>query len=369
MKKKALNPLESPSVRSYMLIVKRILLNNLLIFLICGPIFSFKIALGISSTTLFLLVDPGHDHVSIKNELRQKGVQIRQSAPPNIIVAEFPAEISPASFPFIRHIYQGAIPIRELKNLGPLGMAAAIEWNRTLPENEKLDPAGGLRAMSASVSQRTLPAPESLGATTHGIKVICGWENAPGAQLTEIQMARDSSFKNIFNTSRTDQNTIELPIPDNGHPLIAYIRARHIDRPDASNSAADVMGPWSATTVTKIEFVDRLENQSAPVLTSPVNDYQTNGFTVFLEWNTKNSDSARIQLSKFDDFSSPWLDAVVKTKELAVPSTALHVGDTIYWRVMTFDTVTSPWSVARRFTVTAPTHPETDMFINPEAPK
>lgn len=351
-----------------MIIVKRLLLNNLFVLLAILPLFSTRNVLA-TQRTAFLILNSEVDILEASKKLEESGSRIKQSVPPNILVVQLGNLVNPSELPFVKTAYGTSIPIKELKTWGAIAMAAGIDWNRSLPHQEKSPLASGLSAMSAAAVKNTLPAPEELTAEVHGTRIECQWEPAPGALLSEIQVARDQQFNSVIFRAKTDRPTVYFPIPDSGVAMTAYIQVRHIERPSASDPRADLFGPWSIPVAVKIEEIQQRENQSPPVLSSPLDEYKTSGFTLILEWTAANTDRSRIQLCDNGDFSNPWMDVLTEGHEFVVPSTSLHVGDVVYWRVQTYSTDTSPWSASRQATIGEPSHHETDMFINPEAPQ
>jgi hypothetical protein len=77
----------------------------------------------------------------------------------------------------------------------------------------------------------------------------------------------------------------------------------------------------------------------------------------------------RVQVSEHSTFASIGVDLLATTGELSVPSAALKIGKTYFWRVRKWSSDGSDWSAVRRFVVTEPTHIENDAMINPEAPR
>jgi hypothetical protein len=368
MKKKANMSLESPSIRSYIHIVKQILLNNLILLVSILSLYS-RMSLAEQVRAVFIVLNSGVELTEANKQLESLGCRVKQTVPPNIIVAETPKSVNPGELPIVEAAYFNSIAIRQLKSFGPIGMAAGIEWNKSLPAQHKSPQANGLGAMNAAAIKQTLPAPEMLAATFKGPYVHCQWESAPGAMLSEIELSANAQFSNVLRRGKTDKSFIDFPIPDIGLPMTGYLRVRHRDRPDATNASLDIQGEWSEATPVRIDYVNQIQNQPIPVLTSPLDEYDSLGFTVILEWNTKNTDRSQLQLSSTEDFASPWMDISIEGHEFVVPSSTLHVGDVVFWRVKTFDGATSEWSSARKFMISEPSHHSTDMFINPEAPQ
>jgi hypothetical protein len=321
----------------------------------------------------FLIFTEGINLTEAAQKLENQGASIHQQIPPQIVTVDLPDGLNPSSIPSLKSFYVSAVPIDTLQPLGMLAVAAGVQWNRHLLKEAQTGATKGigmsaLNSMRALVSQKSLPAPGDPVLTPQGTRFLCEWKPVSGALYYHLQLSADPSFTKIFQT-RTNLTRVAIPTPDQAadhQPL--YFRVRAADRPDSEDSSTDIFGAWSKNASATAHAVEVDGALPAPIPTSPVDKFESEGFTVLLEWMGVR-ESARVQISRSQRFDEPFIDVLSDTPSFWIPSTALHLGDSFYWRVQSFGTKASRWSDVRQFRVGSPHHDQADMLINPEAPK
>ena len=366
--KKPRKPMESPSIRCYEQRVRKNLLNNLLVlfaFLLGGV--SKPVSAG---TSAFLIYDAGVDILREAVGLEQVGARVRQRVPPQILVVDLPDSLKANQISGARSVYTTPISLTTLEAYGPLAIAAGIQWNRNALRNPKTS-GQSVGAIRTLVSQKSLPATPPPTLAADGIAGLrLSWETLEGAPLYEIELALDAGFAQKYCVTRSHRPAAELPLPEGNGMKTVYARVRGVDSIEIEEGTReDVFGAWSHAASLTVAATPAGNSATVPLLTSPLADFVSEGFTLILEWTTGTSQQVRVQVARSDNFQSPLYDALLSGNEYVVPSPGLSVGDTLYWRVKAWGTQKSDWSQVRSLRIGAPHNTHTDVFVNPEAPQ
>ncbi len=323
-----------------------------------------------AGTPAFLIFHDGIDISIEAKNLEQNGARVRQQVPPHILVVDLPNSIPANKVSGTKSAYTTAITLASLEPYGPVAVAAGMQWNRGTVRSANAS-GKNLGAMRVLVSQKSLPAPASptialLGAA--GIRAE--WAPINGAIYYEVEAALDSSFNQRFCLTRNNRAMADLPLPEGTGDKTVYVRVRGVDVFDTDNGGKEeVMGAWSRSGSLGVTATPVDNTLSTPVLTSPNPDYNSEGFTLILEWTGSAAVQTRVQVARTSNFNSPLYDTVAANGEYVVPSPGLKVGDTLYWRVKAWGPQKSGWSQARSIRIGSPRNEHIDMFVNPEAPQ
>lgn len=359
MKKRVKTMATSP-VRVYERIMRKLLLNNLsLVFclFLATPVFA-------SLRPVFVVLAPDTDLNQIARDIQFSGGRVRQRVPPRVFVADLPPALNLSLRPGVQTVYTSAIPLDQLTPLGTLAVAAGTHWNRQQLEGTKKAGGSGFGAMRTLVAQRSLPRPTNLQLRSVGDSVEVTWIPVAAALFYEVEASASSDFSDPI---RTRSNRPGIRIPSMGNST--SVRVRAVDTTGADKENENVRGTWSDTS-TALTSLSLGNGASIPVLSSPLDGSQTEGFTLILEWMADSpSTDYRMQASRNAAFSDMIFDEVVAGGEYACPGPALREGDRLYWRVRRWDAVGSNWSAVRNVKIGAPRHHEVDSFVNPEAPQ
>jgi hypothetical protein len=199
--------------------------------------------------------------------------------------------------------------------------------------------SGGASPWSVSWSfttQRSAPpVPVALspadGAVMVPIATRLSWSTAPGASSYDVQVAEDTAFTMI-----SDSSTVtSIDISGLHHCTRHVWRLRSV----AGMRRSAWSAPWRFTTTL-----------AAPQLVAPPDNAQDVASSVELEWNgTTGATVYRVELSRMPDMSAPLLDTTgVSDTRLLLP--ALAAGTRHYWRVSGANTDgTGEASVVRSF--------------------
>lgn len=361
--------MESPSNWIYELMMKKVIPNTLVWLLIVG-LLSVTRPISAGSQAVFLILAEGIDLATEADRLETLGARIQQRVPPQILVAELPDSLREKRIPSVKTSYFSAIPLSALEPMGSVALAAGMQWNRRMLAHAKSLNPQSFGAMRAMVAQKSLTAPAHLTAVFSDTLIQVVWNAIPSAFSYEIQAALDGNFSKHLATTHTNTAGANLPPPDGNGPVAVYLRVRGIDHAQGVHRAEDdVVGAWSGLVALSVQAAPIDTSLAAPVLTSPLPNYESEGTTIILEWSGDPSLKNEIQVSRNEKFEVPLFNEVLRGNEFICPSTTLHAGDVLSWRVRISGAKKGPWSSVRRFTVGAPRHSVTDMFINPEAPK
>lgn len=308
----------------------------------------------------FLIFKPGTDLASTLSALSTQGVRLHHAVPPRIAEAEIPTGINPQSLVGVEKAYTRSIPLSEIRYLGPISVAAAMQWNKLQPKrNNSNNPlqisSVGEYSFDPPVLSKVLGTPSSLTAE---------WLPIDGAFFYEIQISPTQDFSAILARSITDRTSIRLGI-DSSKTSLVYARVRAGERGAADGRIPDKLGAWSEAQSTTLNFSKNSVSGARPIVTSPVDGYQSSGFSIVLEWS--GSAPYRIQLARDPDFNFIVADQLSDKNEFTPASSSLHIGDKLYWRVKGWDTSNSDWSETRHIDVTEPRGASDDGFVNPEA--
>jgi hypothetical protein len=339
------------------------------ILLVIGLCFLFKpLAFG-TDTPAFLIFSEGADGSKITSFLETGGAHVRARIPPQILIADLPPTFNPSSIPSIKTVYRNLIPLSALQPYGLMAVAAGMEWNQQIIHLSSTQGAQSYGAMRAMAAQKNLSAPQNFHAVTQDQTFHCSWTPVLGALFYQLQASFDAGFSKIELQTKTIHPEVQLsfPLVESTQPL--YLRVRAADRPNSEKADEDIYGAWAMASLGMSIPLTIDNSMPAPLVTSPVTNFESQGFNIILEWSVKNGIKSRVQISKANNFKETVVDEVVPSALYVCPSSALHLGDSLYWRVQAIERSSSPWSDARHFIVGSPRHVDSDALINPEAPK
>lgn len=361
--------LESNPYRIYVSVMRRLFLNNMALLVALSCLVSTAGAASGTQPT-FIILSPSADINVETSVLESQGAQVRASVPPQILIADLPTGISLSGAVVLKR-YVSAVPIKDLSSYGPVAVAAGINWNRNFvsASGSASLSSMGASAVRAMVAQESLPAPQGVTANVNANGFRVEWPAVPAALYYQIQVSKSADFSSVFYETRSGRLSVDFPRPESAALSSFYIRVRGADRPDTANAAADLFGRWSTPVQATVTGAVADGSRPAPTLTSPVDSLTSTGFTLLLEWTGEPARTYRLQVSRSASFSTTLIDELVPFETFAVPSAAMHVGETFFWRVRESSDRLSAWSDSRRFTVGEPHHALNDVFVNPEAPK
>lgn len=366
--KKSEKPVESPSIRSYEHVVKRVLLNNLCFVLIFGLAQS-SFASPSTTRPTFIVLDNDAAFDDSITAIRKAGGDVRQRIPPYIFVADIPTTVSVPSQVKSKYVFTSLLSPKSLEAYGPLAVAAAHQWNRQFVTQAQSAGAKSLSSMRVLVAQKSLPRVSDLQATIEGTTIRISWTGLEGARVYEVEAAHNASFTSRWLLTRSNTSSVTIAAPS-GRAGAMYIRVRGIDHLEGSHQATeDIFGAWSGATSVNVPLLTVNADGNAPELASPQDNFETEGLTLILEWNDSETDLYRVQIARDDAFGDVLVDSISDSREFVVPSQALHVGDSLNWRVQKWGTEASAWSEIRRVRIGAPKHLQTDMFVDPSVPQ
>lgn len=362
--KKNQKSLESPSIRSYEHVVKRVLLNNLIFILLFGLLSSHASAATSLRATFVVLKNEVIFDDAVET-LEKAGARVRQRIPPHIMVADIPTNVSLSSLLNTQSVYTGLFVPQSLNSYGPLAVAAAHQWNRQFVTQAQSAGAKSFSSMRVMAAQKSFPRLTDLQAAIEGKTIRLSWSGLDGARAYEIEAAENAAFTERLISSRSNIPSTVIALPM-GRDHSLFVRVRALDHLETEHKAEeDVVGAWSNVVNVGIPLLSDGPKKEAPTLSSPQDNFETEGFTVILEWNDPSISFYRVQLSRTADFKETLIDGIADTREFIVPSQALHVRDSLYWRVQKWGEESSSWSESRRIRIGAPQHTQTDMFIDP----
>lgn len=355
--KKSRKKVESHSLRVYLNIVRRFLLNN----------FSWAVIVAVASAAAhaspaLLVFADGTDFLHTASLLEKRGARLSERIPPRIVIADLPDGLSlPAG---VERVHRAAVPVAELAPFGPLAAAAALRWNQRVLNRSGPPESGGFQSAAADMTADILPAP-AISASALGTTISVSISPIFGASYYELEMATNETFGDPSLRTRVLSPEVVLPVPD-GVEGPRFLRARGVAAIDRSDRV--MTGAWSS--VASVARANRPSDGGGPIPQplSPFDGYDADGYTIILEWQPNGSDT-RLQVAEEASFAESIVDRIVSGAEYVVPSPFLTAGRTYHWRIRSHDAAASAWSPGRRFKVNEPRHTGTDMFINPEAPR
>jgi hypothetical protein len=250
-----------------------------------------------------------------------------------------------------------------------MAVAAGVQWNRGLVKDSRTQASGAFGAMAAQVAQQSLPSPKNLTLKLESNLINVSMEAVPGALSYHVQASLRPDFSILLTESHLNRPEARLALPEGSGSATVYVRARSSDRSDATSESGDISGSWTTTANISVNQASVDNSLPPPVLTSPNDQMESQGFTVILEWVAGASELSRVQISKSSAFDTILLDEVVSEAMLPVPSAVTHVGETYFWRVKRLGAQNSAWSNLRQFKIGAPHTEHGDVFVNPEAPR
>jgi len=298
--------------------------------------------------------------------IENAGVRIRQRVPPHVLIVDLPDGTKTSSLPGVRLSYLSAVPAASLEPQGPTAVAAAIQWNRRmLTQTRAVNGVSSMGAMRQMVADRSLPPPVNARISPLNGHLVCEWEGVDGAIYYEVQASGSRLFEGASIRTNSLKTRVELPVPDGADEV--SVRVRAIDPGDATPDD-DVIGRWSQPGVTNVVSLPSESPVSAPTLTSPVEGFQTEGFTLILEWSPGDGPT-RVQVARDNSFSDVLFDEIVTGGEYACPGPALRSGERLKWRVQSWNGGRSAWTGSRTARIGEPRSNKIDAFVNPEAPQ
>ena len=328
-----------------------------LLFVIPGTMLAF------GDQPYFLLVKAGNDTARVTKELQTKGIVVQQNIPPSILIVKAPGGFNFLAIPSISTVYSSVIPLENFKSYGPLGLAAVVAWNKEIRNAQTLNSnMVGAQAVMAQIA----PAPQKISTQPHGSFLKVEWESVPGVLLYQIELVSSQGHQSPLQTITTACSVL-LPVPFGIDDGSLSVRIRSYDRPDSNDLSKDVAGDWSMPVPVEAPIIGKSTVVAIPVLSSPIDGFQTAGYHVHLEWNQPSVNEFRIQVSNDPLFKTTLVDEGVPAPLLPLPEDVLHTGDILYWRVQAWGSKHSDWSPARNIQIGAPRNQGADMMINPEA--
>ncbi len=330
-----------------------------LLILLLGTFLCGRIQAAVLRVPYFVILPDDTQITDFSDRLEHLGAVIKQQMPPNILTFEADGAFNIQNAGPVKRLYRGFVPLADLSTYGPLAEAAGIQWNRQIVEAGSQSGFRTAGAMRAQAAQNSLPSPLRLTASLNGSEVHALWDAVSGAVSYTVQLSKTADFTDKLE-SITMRPGIDLPrldMPNNG---TLYVRVRAVD--------GEVAGAWSAPVSLAAGSFSTVSSNSAPLVTSPLDNSSSDGFLVVLEWVADTHAHYRVQLAEADSFEIPLVDEVVAEGALTLPSAALKMGKTYFWRTRLWTSIASPWSAARRFTVGEP-HNQHDAMVNPEAPR
>ncbi len=367
--KKRRKVIESFSIRVYEQVMRKLLLNNLswiFVFLTVTSVANLR-----AETPFFLILNDGTDIVDEAAHLAQKGVRIHHQVPPQILIANFPDSVNPKTMASVKFFTTSAVSLDTLQPLGPLAVAAGTQWNRQLlADSKRVGSQATAGAIRSLVARQSLPSPQGVLCERNGHTLHVSWTGLSGALFYEVESASDETFSNRISFDQTSQPTADLPAPIQANPSTVFVRVRAVDVVTTeTGSRENVYGAFSRTATVSVPASISETTSPAPLLTSPLSNFESRGFNLILEWQANASTPVRIQVARSSDFGRTIVDAISATGEFVCPSPDLRVGDKLYWRAQFWGDQKSDWSEIRTINVNAPENSKTDVFVNPEAPR
>ena len=328
-------------------------------------VFSF-LATATADVPAFLVLQDG-SFFDQARALESAGARIRQRVPPRVLVVDLPDGTKTSSLPGVRNAYLSAVPVSSLDPDGPTAVAAAIQWNRKLLTQTRA--AGGASMMGSMrqlVADRSLPPPANLRISPLNGHLVCEWDGVDGAIYYDIVASASRIFEGPSVKTSSVKTRVEIAVPDRADEV--SVRVRAVD-PGSATPDDDVIGRWSQAAVTTPVALPTESAAGAPILTSPVEGFQTEGFTLTLEWNPGDGPT-RVQVTRDDQFTDTVFDEIVTGGEYTCPGPALHAGDRLKWRLQSWNGERSAWTDSRTARIGGDPKPaKVDSFINPEAPR
>jgi hypothetical protein len=302
--------------------------------------------------------------------LEAQGAHISSRIPPQIIIANVPSSLMFKNIYGAKTIYQSAIPLTDLQPLGLVASAAGMKWNRSFLSKAAGADTAAFASMRSLVSQKSLAAPADVTAVQNRSMVVIAWKAVPSALFYEVQAASDSGFANITWTSNVAGLSMNAPAPEGNGAVDVFYRVRAQDHGDDEHLRDNnILGTWSNITPLRVQSTPSATPLKAPMPTSPLDDYHSEGFTLIPEWSAIGAQRYRIQVATDDNFKRVLFDNVVEGRSFICSSPAMELGDVLYWRVKAWDDQKSAWSDVHHFTIESPSRHKADVFVNPEAPK
>jgi hypothetical protein len=322
----------------------------------------------------FLVLADGTDINDAASRLQAQGLRVHTRVPPSILTVDLPIGFTTKDLAGVKMktMYQNAIPLNALETLGTMAMAAGMQWNRSFLSAGRTTMAGAssFAAMRSLVAERSLRAPDGITAAQDGSVIAIAWQAVPSALYYQVEMAADAGFANRIYATNTNKLQISAPTPQTSGPVDLFYRVRAADHGDDDHLRENnIFGGWSNAIPLRIQGTSDNSTLNAPTPASPRDKYQSEGFTVPLEWNDTGARNYRIQVAGTQDFMAPYFDEVVADRTFLCPGPVMELGDHLFWRVRAWDDQKSAWSKIYSFTINPPSRDHSDVFANPEAPK
>ncbi|MCG3204109.1 MAG: hypothetical protein KCHDKBKB_00812 [Elusimicrobia bacterium] len=360
--------METQSIRCYEKhMFLRFLLRQIFLFTV---IYVSGLGFLFAGQPAFLIFNEGIEISQEANRLEMSGFKIRAQIPPRILIVDVPDLSKASALTGAQSIYSSVIPLSVLEPMGNVAVAAGIQWNR---KQVKATKAFGknMGAMRVLMAQKSLPAPQNLqliSKESNGIQLT--WQAVDGALYYEVEASFDEAFTQKFCFTRAPSPQALLPTFEGSDNRNIFVRVRGVDSiPTDEKEPETIYGNWGRGGPLQINGKTAEPNLTAPTLTSPIPNFLSEGFTLILEWSALGDQPSRVQVSKSRDFSSPVYDTFASVAEYAIPSPGFREGEELFWRVKTWGPQSSGWSEIRKIKIGSPRHKETDMMVNPEAPR
>jgi len=323
-----------------------------------------------TKTRFFLLGSGEIEFKSWVKNLQNQGAQIRESFPPKVIIVEALKTLSFQSVPGVKSQFNSFISIDLLQSEGPMVVAAARRWNTDFLETQSfqgLQTQGALRAMAAKNSN---PPPKGLRVNLEESFLSIDWDPTLGTVLYEAELSKTSHFSNPFLTTYADRHPIQVSLPDEKYKGSLFIRIRGVDPQSVEGKIVAVTGDWSSSKSISVDLSALKMGSSTPTPYSPIDQYQSEGTTIILEWKKNPEEHTRIQVSKTESFKDTLIDVVLPGDQFSLPASALKIDETYFWRLQSRGKTTkSSFSPPRQFHINPPRMVGADMLMNPERPR
>lgn len=314
---------------------------------------------GLAATPALVIFQEGVDLKAASSALEATGARVRQRVPPRLLVADF--QTAKPSVAGAAAVYTGAVPLSALDALGPVAVAAGVNWNRQLLAGAAQTGAAG--AMRQAVSSHSLTPPVGLTVRTGADRLACAWTAVNGASFYEVQASADPSFSSVYVFTSAREPAVAIALPD--AVGAAYVRARAVDLGRVGEED-DARGAWSQAVTATVPAVPSASG-AAPAISAPSDGAETRGTALLMEWT--GAIATRLQVSRSASFSTTIFDEVTDASPYACASQAIAVGDRLYWRARAEGPSRSAWTAARAVSIGATVIDHVDSFVNPEAPR
>lgn len=287
--------------------------------------------------------------------------------PREILTADFPSSTDPLTIEGVQTAYSGPVPLIQLDSFSLLARAAGASWNKNMVKGVESLGARTMGAMKSLVAEKSFPLVQNIQTSISEGQVQVGWDPIENASIYEVEVRKSNSENTLISKSFTTNGNLLLPLPSNSGNF--FVRVRAGDQVSTESGNESVWGNWLNSTGQNAIPFPQNPSKAPPVLTSPANGLETDGFAVILEWIKNPNTNYRVQVAKDSQFKDIQIDQLNSEGALKIPGQILSLKERYYWRAQIWESESSAWSSPREFIIGAPQHVHKDMFINPEAPQ